>query len=64
MLLALDPDRNESLDVWFLSHIFVCGTKTFSDSSLGFQLFLDLLALSSCLRAIYIPRVDGTINSR
>lgn len=60
MLWSLDPDRNESLKVHFLSRLFVYGTETFPDSSLRFRLFLDLLALCSCLRAIYIPRVDGT----
>lgn len=32
----------------------------FSDSSLRSQRFLYLLALCSCLRAIHIPRIDGT----
>lgn len=42
-----------------LSHLVIFVTKTFSNFSLEFHLFIELLVLSSYLRAIYILIVDS-----
>lgn len=60
MLLSLDLDRNDPPWMSLFSSLTIFGTKTCSNSSLGIQLLLNLLVLSSGLRAIYVPRVGST----
>lgn len=55
MLLSLDPDRNDSPQICFLSPLVISGTETFSNSSLGFQLLIDLLVSSLASEPFTFP---------